>query len=402
MTTLTNLQQKVLRLLAALGDDQITIMDNDTCLHRAGSSETARIVISDRRAYAAFAGGSVAAAEAYINGWWNTSDLYALMQLAAKNIQAVNEKMDSSWRQLPHILLGMLAAARRRLFGRASAKADIAAHYDLGNEFFSLWLDDTLAYSCAVFPDAATAGADTLAQASRHKLDKICDKLELTQNDNLLDLGCGWGSMAFHAAAQRGCPVSAVTLSPAQHRFVATQPMAQGGQVSTILSDYRDFHPRKKFSKLSSVEMIEAVGEKHFGVYFQRIRDLLTDNGLAQVQAILIPDDRYRAARRQKDFIREYIFPGGMLPCMSIIRAAADNAGLRLVAREDIGAHYAPTLLAWRDRFNAQRQHIRALNFNDKFCRVWEYYFCYCAGAFASGALDVAQLTFTPARARAL
>ena len=392
------LRKQILKILAELGDGCLSVFEKDQCLLRADDEGGTCLYINDTRAYAAFAGGSVAAAESYVNGWWHASDLYALMRLAARNLDVLNAGMDGGWRRLVRALTAMTAGGRRRLLAKESAREDIAAHYDLGNEFFSLFLDETLAYSCAVFGDLTTAGADNLLQASRCKLNKICDKLELTEKDRLLDLGCGWGSMAFHAAAHCRCPVTAVTLSAAQHDYVQRQPLAQQGAVCTWRGDYRDFVPQQKFSKLSSVEMIEAVGERHFRTYFERIRAVMADGGLAQVQAILIPDVRYRAARRDDDFIRRHIFPGGMLPSLAVICQAADAACLRLLALEDIGEHYAPTLLAWRQRFNRHKQRIKALGFDARFCRLWEYYFCYCAGAFAEGALSVAQLVFSPKR----
>ena len=392
------MRKRAIKLLSQLGGGRLTVVEGEKRL-LTGAADGAILHVHDSRAWWALSGGSVTAARAYIEGWWSSPDLYALMRLAARNLDALNATMDSGWRQLPGLLLEALRQGHRRLFSRRRARSDIVAHYDLGNDFFSLFLDETLAYSCAVFPDIEAAGSDTLPAASRHKLEKISDKLELTAGDHLLDLGCGWGSMTFHAADRRGCRVTGVTLSPAQHRFVKAEIARHrlGEGASVVLSDYRDFNSREKFGKISSVEMIEAVGERHFSTYFQRIRHWLRPEGLAQVQAIVIPHGRYHSARREADFIRQYVFPGGMLPSLEIIRQSATAAGLRLVGIEDIGAHYAPTLMAWRQRFCERQSRVRALGFDNRFCRLWDYYFCYCAGAFAEKKLSVAQLLFSPA-----
>lgn len=388
-------RKRVAARLARMGGGRLAIYDEALCVRGAEEGEEARVVVRDGRAWRAFARGSAAAAEAYARGWWDAPDLFAVMRLAARNIEAINAEWDGGWRRSLRVLREMAAAVRRRMLPRASAGRDVAAHYDLGNEFFALFLDESLAYSCAVFEDPARGGAAALAAAQTRKLDKICDKLALRARDRVLDLGCGWGSFSFHAARRAECEVTALTLSAAQHSYVAG---AEEGGVRAVLRDYRAFAPARAFEKVSSVEMIEAVGEKQFGVYFRRIREFLTDDGLAQVQAILIPDARYRAARRDADFIRRQIFPGGALPSLEVIRAAAARARLRVAHVEDIGAHYAPTLLAWRERFNARRARVRALGFDERFCRAWEYYFCYCAGGFAAGALSCAQLVLAPAR----
>ena len=328
------MRKRAIKLLSQLGGGRLTVVEGEKRL-LTGAADGAILHVHDSRAWWALSGGSVTAARAYIEGWWSSPDLYALMRLAARNLDALNATMDSGWRQLPGLLLEALRQGHRRLFSRRRARSDIVAHYDLGNDFFSLFLDETLAYSCAVFPDIEAAGSDTLPAASRHKLEKISDKLELTAGDHLLDLGCGWGSMTFHAADRRGCRVTGVTLSPAQHRFVKAEIARHrlGEGASVVLSDYRDFNSREKFGKISSVEMIEAVGERHFSTYFQRIRirHWLRPEGLAQVQAIVIPHGRYHSARREADFIRQYVFPGGMLPSLEIIRQSATAAGLRLV-----------------------------------------------------------------------
>lgn len=394
-------KKAALSLLAQLGNHHCTVIENDKTVLTASNGESARLYVKDPRFYTALLSGSVATARAYIDGWWHTPDLYAVMKLAASNIDLLNQRLDRrGWRQLGQLIPLLLAAARRRLFSRNSSKKDIAAHYDLSNNFFSLFLDETLSYSCAVFPDLQNANSQTLLAASLNKLNRIANKLSLSPNDNLLDLGCGWGSMTLHAAQQYQCDVTGITLSSAQYNYlknyISAQPSAQNKQIKVHLKDYRDFQPAHQFSKISSVEMIEAAGEQKFRPYFRQLRRFLRPNGLAQVQAILIPDTRYRSARYDDDFIRQYIFPGGTLPSLAVIKQAAGEAGLQLVDNEDIGRHYAPTLLAWHQRFNQARPQIHALGFDEQFCRTWEYYFCYCAGAFASGAITTAQLIFAP------
>ena len=384
-------RRAVLRLLRQLGGGELAVVEVGAAAGRenAPAGGGLEIKVRDTRAYAAFIRGSVGAAEAYMQGWWDASDLAAVMRLLAHNMATLNAKMDGGWRKW----------ARRAAFlreysplssTRTRARENIAAHYDLGNEFFALFLDDSLAYSSAVFPSAEAS----LETASRRKLDLICDKLALHDDDHLLDLGCGWGALTFHAADRCNCRVTAITLSERQHAYVAAAVARRGldGRVQVVLSDYRDFSPPSAFSKIASVEMIEAVGARNFGEYFSHVARFLATDGLALIQAILIPDKRFAAAAAEKDFISRYVFPGGALPSLGLVANCSDAAGLRVCGLQEIGWHYARTLAAWRQRFNANRGRVKALGFDEKFCRLWEYYLCYCEGGFAAGAIGNSQI----------
>jgi cyclopropane-fatty-acyl-phospholipid synthase len=279
---------------------------------------------------------------------------------------------------------------------RDGARRNIAAHYDLGNDFFALWLDESMMYSSAIFPDA---GSD-LATAQRHRLDVICRKLELGPEDHLVEIGSGWGGFAIHAAREFGCRVTTTTISRQQHELARQRIEAAGlaDRIDVLLRDYRDLDGQ--YDKLVSIEMIEAVGSDHYETYFSQCARLLKPGGRLLIQAITIADQQYRYAEKNVDFIKRYIFPGGCLPSLSVmINTITRVSDMLVTAVEDIGLDYARTLRHWRHNFEARIEEIRALGYPESFLRMWMFYLTYCEGAFLERAIsDVHLEAEKPAR----
>lgn len=381
-------KREVLRALESIGGG-LTVREGGAILTSGGGD--AAIDILDSRAFSQIARGGLGAARSYMEGWWSSPDLAAVMRLLAGNINAAN-KMESLQNPWLRRIAAAVSSARAAVFPRAQARRHVGAHYELDPRLFALFLDDSMAYSCAVYAD----GGDSLESAQQNKLEMICQKLDLRAGDSFLDLGCGWGALALYAARTRGCKVAALTLSARQCEWVKARARREGLRVNALCADYRDM-PKERFDKVASVEMIEAVGAHRFGEYFRRFAALLAPGGRGLVQAILIPESRRVAAGRDPDFISVYIFPGGALPSDEVIRKESAAAGLHLEDAERIGKHYAPTLAEWRRRFDANRARAGKLGFGESFRRMWEYYFCYCEGGFAAGAIDNAQFVFSRA-----
>jgi cyclopropane-fatty-acyl-phospholipid synthase len=355
----------------------------------------ARLRVHDARFYAEAAwGGSVGAGEAYMLGYWSADDLTAAMRILLAN-RAVLDGLEGGLAALSAPLRKAMHWAARNT--RDGSRRNIAAHYDLGNDFFALFLDPTLMYSCALFERPGT----TLEEASLAKLDRICRRLRLAPGEHLLEIGTGWGGLALHAAANYGCRVTTTTISEEQHRLAVERVAAAGleHQVSVLREDYRDLKGR--YDKLVSVEMIEAVGHEYLELFFQRCGALLRDDGLMLLQAITIADQRYDAARGSVDFIRKHIFPGSCIPSVSALtRAAARASDMKLFHLEDIGPHYATTLRLWRENLLRSAAELRALGYSAEFLRKWEFYFCYCEAGFAERALGDVQALFVKPDAR--
>jgi cyclopropane-fatty-acyl-phospholipid synthase len=352
------------------------------------SAQPLTIEVYDARFHEALAfGGAVGAGEAYAAGWWSSDDLTGVVRLMLRNREALDGLERGSAR-----LAGGLRRLMQRVHAnsRGGARRNIRAHYDLGNEFFALLLDETLTYSCALFdrPDA------TLAEASVAKYDRIAKLLDLRPTDRLLEIGAGWGGFALHAASRYGCRVTTTTISPAQLSRARRRVRDAGldDRVTVLGLDYRDL--RGVYDKLASIEMIEAVGHEQYETFYHRCARLLAPHGRAVIQAITIADDRYEAARREVDFIKRYIFPGSCIPSRSALAAAAGRAGLELVQADEIGLHYAETLRRWRGNLVANRDRVRALGYDDRFLRLWEFYLCYCEGGFLERAIGTAQLLY--------
>ncbi len=333
--------------------------------------------------------GSIGAGESYMHGHWRCSSLTDLVRIFVLN-REVLDRMDSGLAAISKPVLKAIHALRKNT--RSGSRRNIAAHYDLGNDFYSLFLDETMAYSAAYFE----TGQHTLAEASRAKFDRICRKLDLQPTDHLLEIGTGWGGFAIHAAKQYGCRVTTTTISREQYEF-ARQAIADAGldnRITLLCEDYRDL--RGQFDKIVSIEMIEAVGTEYYGTFFRKCASLLADDGMLVLQAITIQDQEYERARKSVDFIQRFIFPGGCLPSVTALcDSARRHSDLKLFHFEDASPHYARTLREWRKRFLEKREDVKALGFSNAFIRMWEFYLCYCEGGFIERNIASAQLVFT-------
>lgn len=340
-------------------------------------------------------GGSIGAGEAYINGYWSSSELRELLRILIRN-RDVLEKVDSGLAMLGRPLQKMLHALNRNT--RKGSRKNIAAHYDLGNDFYSLWLDPTMMYSSAYFETRETP----LEDAAVEKLDRICRKLELSAGDSVMEIGTGWGGFAIHAATHYGCHVTTTTISRQQHDY-AQKAIADAGledRITLLFKDYRDLEGR--FDKLVSIEMIEAVGHEYHDVFFRKCCDLLKPDGQMLLQAITIADQRYDEYRKGVDFIKRYIFPGGCLTSVTgLSRTMTAHTDMRVIHLEDIGPHYATTLRHWHDRFFARLDEVRELGYSDAFLRLWQFYLVYCESAFIERVIgDVQMLIMRPGARR--
>lgn len=384
-------KRMVLRTLGQLRVGALTVIDGrERYVFGESPAQTdlvAELRVHDPVAYAEVAfGGSVGSGEAYMSGCWSTPDLTAVTQLFVRNMDAL-DAMDESQSLFGQWLLKLFARMNRN--SKEGAKRNIAAHYDLGNDFFRLFLDPRMMYSSAVYPHKGAS----LEEAARYKLQRICEKLALSEQDHLLEIGTGWGGLALYAAEQYGCRVTTTTISHAQWQHATEQVKRRGlqGRVTVLFEDYREL--TGTFDKLVSVEMIEAVGHEHFREYFAQCSQRLKDNGLMLLQAITIADQRYERARKTVDFIQRYIFPGGALPSVDLMtRLTARHTDLNLIHMEDIGLHYARTLRDWRMAFEDNLSKVKAMGFDDRFVRMWRYYLCYCEGGFMERSIGTAQL----------
>ncbi len=378
----------VRRLLARLHSGQIVILEGSERMTfgEAGHDLQVEVEVHSARFYRALLRGSVGLCESYMDGLWDCEDLVELTRIAALNVTA----FDQLRRRLAPVLIPIQRWARlhsRNTPGRS--RRQIAAHYDLGNELFSLFLDPSMMYSCAIFD---SAGA-TLDEASLSKLERVCTKLELGPEDHLLEIGTGWGGLAIHAAKHCGCRVTTTTISAEQHAYASERVRRAGldDRVTVLLEDYRNLEGR--YDKLVSIEMIEAVGWRNLPTFFQRCSRLLGDGGAMLLQAIVIDDRAYEVEKASKSFINTYIFPGGCLPSMEVIsRSVARSTDLRQVDLEDITAHYAETLAHWRWRFLACTDRLSELGYDERFRRLWELYLCYCEGGFRERRIQDVQL----------
>lgn len=380
----------VLRLLRQIHDGELTIVEG-SARFTFGDTPPLRplrvtLEVRSPRFYRALLRGSVGLCESYMDGLWECSDLVALTRIAALNVRS----LDNLRRALSPVLIPVqrwMRWLRRNTIGRS--RRQIAAHYDLGNELFGLFLDPTMMYSCAIFDSPAA----TLEEASLAKLERVCAKLDLSPGDDVLEIGTGWGGFAVYAAEHFGCHVTTTTISREQHAFATARVRAAGLQdrVTVLLEDYRDL--RGCYDKLVSIEMIEAVGWRDFPTYFRRCSELLRDDGAMLLQAIVIDDRAYQVEKAGKSFINTYIFPGGCLPSLEAIsRQLPRVTDLRQVHLEDITAHYATTLALWRERFLTASEHLADLGYDERFRRLWNLYLCYCEGGFRERRIQDVQL----------
>jgi len=389
----------VLRLLRGIHRGELTIVEGSQRLtfgEPGAHTRAPRVTLEVRspRFYRALLRGSIGLCESYVDGLWECSDLVALTRVAALNVGA----LDRLRRMLAPVLIPAQRWTRwlrRNTIGRS--RAQIAAHYDLGNELFAHFLDPTMMYSCAVFESPRA----TLEEASLAKLERVCTKLELGSDDHVLEIGTGWGGFAVYAAERYGCRVTTTTISREQHDYACARVRDAGLQdrVTVLAQDYRQLTGR--YDKLVSIEMIEAVGWQSFPTYFRRCSELLADDGAMLLQAIVIEDRAYEVEKAGRSFINTYIFPGGCLPSLrAISHSLARVTDLRQVHLEDITIHYATTLARWRERFLASWDRIAQLGYDERFRRLWELYLSYCEGGFRERRIQDVQLLLAKPRYR--
>ena len=333
-------------------------------------------------------GGSIGAAEAFVAGDWSTPDLVVLLRFFTRNIDLMNQFEDRfSWITKP-ALKGLHWLNRNTKEG---SRKNISAHYDLGNDLFERFLDPTMMYSSAIYPSDDTS----LDNAAVHKLDTICRKLDLQSEDEVIEIGTGWGGFAIHAAKHYGCRVTTTTISQEQLELARKRVKAEGleDRITLLFDDYRDLEGQ--FDKLVSIEMIEAVGPQFLDSYFSQISRLLKPTGLALVQAITMPEQRYDRALKNVDFIQRFIFPGSFIPSFgAILSSVRTGSDLLMTQSEDIGFHYARTLRDWCERFMTHRDALDQVRYDIAFQRLWEFYFAYCEAGFSERAIGVSQIVF--------
>jgi cyclopropane-fatty-acyl-phospholipid synthase len=343
----------------------------------------ARIRIHDDRVWLRLLlRGEMGAGEAFVAGEWSSDDVVACVRLFLRGPSL--ESPITRIAQLP-----TLVRHRAAINSPAGSRRNIGAHYDLGNAFYRTFLDDdTMSYSCGIW-----RGAGTLAAAQHAKHERLCELLELSPDDHLLELGCGWGGMAIHAARTRGCRVTAITVSHEQHRLASERVFAAGlaDRIDIQFRDYRDLEGR--FDKIVSIEMLEAIGYEFLPRYFHTCARVVAPGGRVAIQTITMPDDRFDAYRRRVDWMQTYVFPGSLIPSLTAIRAAAPM--FELARADDIGPDYAPTLRVWHDRFIAELAAVRALGFDEVFIRTWRLYLAFSEAAFAERTLGDHQLLLT-------
>lgn len=385
-------RKQVLANLAAIRGARILVIDPAGQLE-VGEGEfeatmQTTLSVNDLRFYRRLAlGGSIGAAESYMDGDWDVTDLTTLVRILVRNRDLLDDMEGGK--------LNIVSLLRKgwHYFNRnteSGSKKNIGAHYDLSNDFFKLFLDESLMYSSAIFSDRY----ESLEEASERKLKTICEKLQLKPSDSVIEIGTGWGGFAIYAAKNYGCHVTTTTISEKQYQEAEKRVQAAGLEknITLLKQDYR--HLSGNFDKLVSIEMVEAVGHQFLDSYFQKCSDLLKPSGVALIQAITLEDYRYEYSLKEVDFIKRYIFPGSFIPCVRVLTESAAKAELRNIGLRDIGTSYALTLRHWHERFLAQLPKVKALGFDDRFIRMWRFYLSYCEGGFWEGAISDVHLVF--------
>ena len=392
-------ERMVIRLLEKMPCGGLRLEYTDGRLRhfgKPGAPVTAKVILRDDAGFfkrCAFY-GNIGMGEAYTDGLWDTDDIAAVISWFILNVNAL-QGAESSSSKLPGVnLLNIINWFRhlRRENTVATSRKNIAEHYDLGNEFYQLWLDPSMTYSSARFESAG----QSLADAQHAKYDALCRKLKLKPSDKVLEIGCGWGGFARHAARYYGCHITGVTISEAQAAFARQRIIKEGLQdrIEIRIQDYR--HITGSYDKIASVEMLEAVGDKYHHSFFAKCAEVLTPAGLLGVQMITVPDCSYRSLKKNVDWIQKHIFPGSLLLSVGRINEVLIKTGdLFMHDLEDLGADYARTLATWHDNFNAARDSVKTLGFDDPFVRSWNYYLKYCEAAFATRNISVVQAIYT-------
>lgn len=388
-------RQLVFSQLEKLHCGRLTIRDGEQehGFGPGGDGLEAEMHIHDSQAFSTIlTGGSIGAAEAYMTGDWSSPDLSRLVRLMVRNMDILDQ-MEGGLASLTRPVLKLFHRFNQN--SEKGSRRNIAAHYDLGNDFFQLFLDPSMMYSSGIFPHADAS----MEEASFHKLERICQRLDLKPSDHVIEIGTGWGGFAIHAAKHYGCRVTTTTISEQQYALARERVEMAGlsEQITLLKQDYRALEGQ--FDKLVSIEMIEAVGWQYYGTFFETCAHLLKEDGLMLVQAITIQDQRYEQARRNVDFIQRYIFPGSCIPSIqALMSAAMTDSDLRLVQQEDFAGHYACTLRCWLEAFKTNESEIEALGYSETFRRMWEFYLCYCEGGFAERAIGVSHLVYAKPR----
>ena len=388
---LDNLARRmVLKQLGSLETGSLQLLEGESSItfgEIADAELCARIEVIDGSFYSDIAfGGSVGAGEAYMRGSWQCDDLVSLVRILLRNRDVLdNMEQGTAW----------IARSLQRLFHwinrntREGARRNISAHYDLGNDFFALWLDESMMYSSAMFEHQG----QSLADAQVHRLDVVCEKLALKPEDHVIEIGTGWGGFAIHAAQKYGCRVTTTTISKQQYEM-AWQRVNEAGlqdRIELLLEDYRDLEG--SYDKLVSIEMIEAIGSDQYDTYFGQCSRLLKPGGRMLIQAITIADEQYAYAQKNVDFIQRYIFPGSCLPSLEVMKATIAKVSSMMVTNvEDIGQDYALTLNHWRRNFFDRIHEVAEMGYPDEFIWMWEFYLCYCEGGFIEGAISDVHL----------
>ena len=389
----------VRRRLAGLTHGSLVLCDGSSSerygRHTKGCPLSAILRVHDARFYSEIAfGGSIGAGEAYMQGYWSVDDLTVLMQILLQNREVLDGMETGLARWVSPLQKALHWTARNT---RGGSRRNIQAHYDLGNDFFQLFLDPTLMYSSAIFERPGM----TLEEASVAKLERICRKLDFKPGDRVMEIGTGWGGFAIYAARNYGCHVTTTTISRRQHELAKARIAAAGltDRIDLLLTDYRDLSGQ--YDKLVSIEMIEAVGHQYYDAYFRKCSELLKPEGAMLLQAITIADQRYETAKNSVDFIQRYIFPGSCIPSVTAISdAVARVSDLRLFNLEDIGPHYAITLRRWREAFNNNLDRVRTLGYPETFIRMWAFYLCYCEAGFIERVIGDVQILLVKPQAR--
>lgn len=381
----------LLSQLARIEHAQITLLDRGERMSLgkaiADTDPRCTITVKHPRFYRdAVLGGHLGAAEGYIHGLWDCDDLTALIRIFARNL-SLSDQMDKLSVRLGGALLKLGHHLKRNTL--SGSRGNIAAHYDLGNDFFELLLDPTLTYSCAVFESPEVS----LMDAQVAKLDRLIDKIGLDTDQHLLEIGTGWGALAVRAAQRTGCKVTTTTLSQQQHdharKLIDENNLSD--RVTLLKRDYRELEGQ--YDKLVSVEMIEAVGHQFYGQFFEACGRLLKPTGRGVIQSITIPDDRYESARQCVDFIKKYVFPGSCIPSIGILRKAmTQSSDLELTHFEELGPHYAITLKHWADNLDDNRNRVVARGYPRELLRLWDFYLAYCEGGFIEHNIGLAQI----------
>ncbi len=392
-------RQRILSRFQSLDGGRLRVIDSAGVTHSTTQPDddelSATVLVgSDAFYQRVLLGGTIGSAESYADGQWVTDDLTALIRIMIRNLDRFSS-LEKSWAWVKNSWYFFQHRMRKNTI--TGSRKNIHEHYDLGNDFYQLFLDPTMNYSSGIFQSAEPDADDStkMIDASMRKMDQVCRKLQLNSLDHVLEIGTGWGGLAIHMAKHFGCRVTTTTISEEQYRFATDRVEREGlaGRVTVLLQDYRKLQGR--FDKIVSIEMIEAVGSQFYDEYFSRCSKLLRDDGVMLLQSITIGEQNFDYHVRHVDFIRKYIFPGGCLPSVTALASSVGRVTtMRMLYHEDITPHYVKTLAYWRSRFMSELDRVRSLGYDERFIRFWHFYLCYCEAAFAERRVHNIHLMF--------